>query len=82
MWHLVAWAVARKQHAQTWAAAHIPVALWWAICRIRGDVDPARKREPVFQSTPERLEAAMDAWQPGFAVVADPAARWYDAFGA
>jgi peroxiredoxin len=35
----------------------------------------------VFQSTPERLQPAMDGWQPGFAAVADPAARWYDAFG-
>lgn len=36
----------------------------------------------VFQSTPERLRAAMDRWQPGFAAVADPAAGLYDAFGA
>jgi peroxiredoxin len=35
----------------------------------------------VFQSTPERLQEAMALWQPGFAAVADPAARWYDAFG-
>ncbi len=35
----------------------------------------------VFQSTPERLQAAMAGWQPGFAAVADPAARLYDAFG-
>ncbi len=36
----------------------------------------------VFQSAPGRLQAAMAEWQPGFAAVADPAARLYDAFGA
>jgi peroxiredoxin len=36
----------------------------------------------VFQSTPARLGAAMAEWKPGFAAVADPAARLYDAFGA
>ncbi len=36
----------------------------------------------VFQSTPARLQAAMAEWQPGFAAVADPTARLYDAFGA
>jgi thioredoxin-dependent peroxiredoxin len=35
----------------------------------------------VFQSEPERLAAALAGWQPGFAAVADPAARCYDAFG-
>ena len=29
----------------------------------------------VFQSTPERLREAMAEWRPGFAAVADPAAR-------
>jgi peroxiredoxin len=36
----------------------------------------------VFQSTPARLRAAMAEWKPGFAAVADPTARLYDAFGA
>jgi peroxiredoxin len=35
----------------------------------------------VFQSTAERLRAAMAEWKPGFAAVADPAAHLYDAFG-
>jgi peroxiredoxin len=35
----------------------------------------------VFQSTAERLEAAMERWQPGFSAVADPALELYDAFG-
>ncbi|MFY3743247.1 peroxiredoxin-like family protein [Anaeromyxobacter sp. Red801] len=34
----------------------------------------------VFQSTPEHLRAAMAEWKPGFAAVADPSARLYDAF--
>lgn len=34
----------------------------------------------VFQSTAERLRAAMAEWRPGFAAVADPTARLYDAF--
>jgi peroxiredoxin Q/BCP len=35
----------------------------------------------VFQSTPEKLGAAMAEWQPGFAAVADPSARLYGSFG-
>jgi peroxiredoxin Q/BCP len=35
----------------------------------------------VFQSSPERLRAAIAEWKPGFGAVADPPARLYEAFG-
>lgn len=35
----------------------------------------------VFQSTLERLQAAIAEWQPGFEAVADPTAGLYEAFG-